>query len=171
MKIVLFGYMASGKSTVGKLLAQALKMPFIDLDAEIEQQLEANIPQLFNEKGELYFRRKESEVLRSVLQRTTDLVLSTGGGTPCYGDNLDFVKKTTANSFYLNLPIAELVLRISNEKNQRPLVADLAEDDLPEFIGKHLFERNLYYNQAGHIIDCKNKTAEEIVATIVPLLI
>ena len=89
MKLILLGYMGSGKSLVGKNLANTLNFSFQDLDEVIEKQEECSISQLFSDKGEIYFRKKETETLLDILQLKSPLVLSTGGGTPSYGSNME----------------------------------------------------------------------------------
>lgn len=157
MKIVLMGYMASGKSTVGKLLARQLGFGFIDLDEYIEAQEKKSIKAIFSEKGEIYFRKLEHQMLSKVLDEEGNVVLSTGGGTPCYGNNMQTILEHSDHSFYLQLSIPELVDRIVAEKEQRPLVKNIADADLPEFVGKHLFERIPYYSLAKHVVDCSGK--------------
>ena len=166
MKIVLLGYMASGKSTVGKQLASRLNLPFLDLDTVIEARTEQTIPELFEKKGEIFFRKEEHYALKSVLEEEEGFVLALGGGTPCYGNNMDMVLKMAEQSVYLQLSINALVERLFHEKSSRPLVQHLQEEDLPEFIGKHLFERRPYYMQATHTIVCDGKSVEEIVEEI-----
>lgn len=170
MKIVLMGYMASGKSTVGKLLARQLGADFIDLDDYIEAHEKKTIKTIFLEKGEIYFRKLEYEMLSKALDENPSMVLSTGGGTPCYGNNMQTILEKADHSIYLQLPISELVDRISKEKEQRPLVRNIADADLPEFIGKHLFERIPYYSLATRVLDCGGKDAETVVKEIGKLL-
>lgn len=171
MKVVLLGYMASGKSSVGRALASRLCYHFIDLDEEISNRVGMDVPTIFSKKGEIFFRRKETEVLIDLLQKDDDMVLSLGGGTPCYGQNMKIVNDHTPYSFYLNLPIGSLVERISKEKEQRPLVSRIPDDELPEFIGKHLFERMPFYAQARHSILANGKTVDDIVLEISSYLI
>ena len=121
MQIVLLGYMGSGKSTVGKCLAAELKIPFLDLDDYIETGEKRSIPEIFEEKGELYFRRKEHFYLQEVLSVETDFVLSTGGGTPCYANNIEALVSSTATVVYLKVPVIQLAKRLSKQKAQRPL--------------------------------------------------
>jgi len=161
MKVVLLGYMTSGKSSVGKLLANSLKSNFYDLDDEIEKELKMTVPEIFSKKGEVFFRRKETEVLTRLLN-VDNFVLSLGGGTPCYGNNMQLVNSETEDSFYLKVSIANLIDRISQEKSNRPLVANILNEDLPEFIGKHLFERMPYYALAKNTIETDNKSIEEV---------
>ena len=88
MKIVLIGYMASGKSTIGKILAKELNLSFIDLDHYISDREQMSIPEIFNQKGEIYFRKIETKCLLEVLEKEQEFILSLGGGTPCYGNNM-----------------------------------------------------------------------------------
>jgi len=171
MKIVLLGYMGSGKSTVGRLLAGRLGIRFIDLDTYIETKLGMDIPRIFKEKGELFFRKKEHELLREVLADPADTVLALGGGTPCYSGNMEAILKQTPHVFYLMLPVADLVTRLLKEKEDRPLIRDIADKDLPEFIGKHLFERREFYSLAPHTVPAANRDAESLAAGIAGLLV
>ncbi|MGB5820072.1 MAG: shikimate kinase [Saonia sp.] len=166
MQIVLVGYMGSGKTTVGKLLAHDISLQFLDLDTYIANTLEATVPEIFDTKGEIFFRKKEHEYLNHLLDEVTNFVLSTGGGTPCYGNNMDTMLANTPYVFYLKVSITELVKRLSNQKEHRPLIRDIADEDLPEFFGKHLFERGPFYNRAAHTISCDGKKPLEIVQEI-----
>lgn len=169
MTIVLLGYMGSGKSTVGKALALALGYEFFDLDDLIEVQQKMTIPQIFLEHGEIYFRKLESEVLKDTLKNSTNIVLALGGGTPCYGKNMALLKAHNITSIYLKLSINELVNRLSKEKSERPLIKNIEDDELPEFIGKHLFERSFFYNQADEILH-GDKSVVEIITEIKTLI-
>jgi shikimate kinase len=166
MKIVLLGYMGSGKSTIGKLLAKNLKLRFLDLDSCIEDAEEATISTIFKEKGEVYFRKKEALTLREIISKEEGIVLSIGGGTPCYASNMDAISEMTANGIYLQVGLTELVERLKSEKSDRPLIADIPNKELPEFIGKHLFERSFFYNQANHVVHCDGKSPEQITDEI-----
>lgn len=171
MSIVLIGYMGSGKSSVGKKLSEMVNFKFIDLDDYIEEKEKLSIAQIFETKGEIYFRKKEHLYLQEVLE-LRDTILSLGGGTPCYGSNMDTILKAEgAHSVYLKSSIPNLVRRLNPEKAQRPLIAHLKSDEeLTEFIGKHLFERSYYYSQSNQTVvtDGKNieTIAEEIVANL-----
>jgi shikimate kinase len=166
MQIVLLGYMGSGKTTIGKLLAERLEINFLDLDDYIENTEAMTISAIFSDKGEVYFRKKEAECLRELLGTHENFVLSIGGGTPCYANNMKTISELTENGVYLKVGLNELVNRLSLEKAKRPLIAKISNEDLPEFIGKHLFERSFFYNQAKHVVDCNDKTIEEIVSEI-----
>ncbi len=166
MKIVLLGYMGSGKTTVGKRLAEQMKLQFLDLDDYIEKNEKMSVADIFGNKGELYFRKKEHQYLVDVLEQQDNFVLSVGGGTPCYGNNLKTILNSTDSVFYLKVPISQLAERLSVQKGQRPLIRHIPDNELPEFIGKHLFERSGFYNQAHTVINCGSKKPEEIVGEI-----
>ena len=169
MKIVLLGYMGCGKSTMAKLLAENLKLDVIDLDAYIVEHEGMSISALFENKGEIYFRLQESKYLNEILGHENDLILSLGGGTPCYADNMEVIKNR-ALSFYLKASIDTLCTRLRNEKDQRPLIASLKEDQLKEFVAKHLFERRNFYEQANSTITIDHKTIEELLEEILQSL-
>ncbi|WP_405381497.1 shikimate kinase [Maribacter sp. LLG6340-A2] len=171
MKIVLLGYMGSGKTTIGRIVANQLKIKFLDLDEYIEEQEKMTVANIFSERGELYFRKKEREYLSEIFLNNDDFVLSLGGGTPCFGDNMAVVNQNTKNSFYLNIHINELSTRLKKEKEHRPMIAHLANEEIQEFIGKHLFERSFFYNMAHQKIKGAQRTpkalAEEIINSLV----
>ncbi|WP_349664125.1 AAA family ATPase [Cellulophaga lytica] len=171
MQIVLVGYMGSGKSTVGRELAKRLKINFLDLDSYIEKKYEMSISDLFSTKGEIFFRKAEILCLNEIFATNDDFVLSTGGGTPCYGDNINVMTNNTSNVFYLSVPIPELIKRLVKEKANRPLIANIPENELPEFIGAHLFERSYFYTKAHHTILVQQKKAAEVVNDIVEKLV
>lgn len=166
MKIVLLGYMGSGKSTVAKQLAKGLKLPIIDLDDYIIDQEEMSIASIFETKGEIYFRLQESKYLKQLLEQKDDLVIALGGGTPCYGNNMELIKNAS-ESFYLKASIQTLCNRLIKEKDQRPLISSFDEAQLTEFVAKHLFERREFYQQSKHIISIDDKTIEAIVADVI----
>jgi len=165
MKIVLLGYMGSGKSTIGKKVSELINAPLIDLDDYIVAQEEMSIASIFEIKGEIYFRLQESKYLKQLLDRKDDLVLALGGGTPCYSNNMELIKNTS-ESFYLKASIQTLCRRLIKEKEQRPLIASFNDTQLTEFIAKHLFERRSFYQQSKYIITIDDKTIEEIAIAI-----
>ncbi len=166
MKIVLVGYMGSGKSTVGELLAKDLNLSFLDLDTYMEEGMQTSIPAIFKEKGEIYFRKMEHLNLKEVLKEKENFILSTGGGTPCYSGNMETILDGTNHVFYLKLSIMALVQRLTPEMKGRPLIQNLSQEELPEFIGKHLFERSPFYSMANHTINCDGKDPSDIVEEI-----
>jgi len=164
--IVLIGYMGSGKSTIGKVLAQQLEKDFIDFDNYIEAEEKQSIPDIFKEKGEVYFRKKEAFYLEELLAANLNAVVSLGGGTPCFGTNMQTIIESSPNVFYLKLSVDKLISRLQPEKSYRPLIKDIADEDLSEFIRKHLFERNYYYLQAPHIVNVVEQTPEELAVEV-----
>ena len=173
MIVVLMGYMGSGKSTIGKGLATVLNYRFLDLDDYLVDKEKASISEIFKTKGEIYFRKKETECLKELINNTENLVLALGGGTPCYGDNINLLTRhSKATSFYLKLSIPLLTQRLFNERAKRPLISHLtSEDQLLEFIGKHIFERVSYYNKAHYSITTDHKSKEAITDEILMHLI
>jgi shikimate kinase len=167
MIVVLLGYMGCGKSTVGQILAENLGFNFIDLDAYIEQKQQASISEIFNSKGEIFFRKIESEAVKQLCEQSDSLVLALGGGTPCYSDTMQFlVNHPNVKTVSLNLSIKNLSERLIHEKAKRPLIANLSNENIPEFIAKHLFERSYYYNQAEIGIQTDTLNVAETAATI-----
>lgn len=165
-KIVLLGYMGSGKSTVGKMLATALNIPFRDLDEVIETSLNSTIPKIFEEQGEIFFRKKETEILEEILNTPRDMVIAAGGGTPCYGNNMDVMLTHANQVVYLQLSVPELVNRLESGRDHRPLISHLPKEALEEYVGKHLLERSPFYHHATIVIQSDGKTPEEIVEDI-----
>ncbi|MGB7784536.1 MAG: shikimate kinase [Salinimicrobium sp.] len=172
MKIILSGYMGSGKTAVGELLEARLQLPFLDLDREISRQENKSIQEIFDQKGEIYFRRKETEVLKQLLNSEESFILSLGGGTPCYGKNLQLIKENSETKmFYLKAGLETLRDRLFEERAQRPLIAHLDTPELLEdFIRKHLFERAFYYNQSEFIIQTDDSSPKEVATDIVERL-
>jgi len=165
-KIVLVGYMGSGKTEIGKLLSKKVNLPFYDLDFLIEKELGKSVATIFLEKGEIYFRKIEHQLLLEQMNKEEGFVLSLGGGTPCYANNHEAIQADGVIAIYLKASITTLVTRLYTNRSKRPLIKDLTAIELEEFIAKHLFERSFYYNQSKHIITVDNKTPDEIVEAI-----
>ena len=171
MNIIILGYMGSGKSIIGRELSLKVNKKFIDLDSYIEEKEKDLISNIFQKNGDLYFRKQESKYLKEILSNNTDLVLSVGGGTPCYFDNLDMIISNNNVSFYLKNSNIQLTSRLFNEKSKRPLISNISsEDKLLEFVSKHLFEREFFYNSATHKIDCNDKSVSYLVDDIISRL-
>jgi shikimate kinase len=160
MKIFLIGFMGSGKTTLGRKLASRMGYEFIDLDHKLEQQVELSIAEYFSFFGEDAFRKLESEVLKKTLY-PENVVISTGGGLPCYFDNMDWMK-ANGKVVYINLSPKTLADRLENGKEERPLLQDKHGDDLVLFIEQKLAEREKYYSQANIIADGLSLTAERL---------
>ena len=167
MNIFLIGYMGSGKSSVGKILAKTLNYNFIDFDEYIEEKENKSISQIFKVNGEIYFRRAEHNYLKHL--NLSNTIISLGGGTPCYGNNMDIIQSyKNSKRIYLKTSIANLSQRLYVEKSKRPLIAHLeTKDELNEFIGKHLFERSVFYNRCDTTILTDGKSIPEIVEAII----
>ncbi len=166
MEIVLLGYMGSGKSTIGKYISDKMNLTYLDLDSYIEEKEKMSISQLFATKGEIYFRKQEGIYLKEILELKSNYVLALGGGTPCYGINMQLINDSNAISFYLKASIPFLVYRLGTGRRNRPLIADLNDGQLLEYIGKHLFERASFYEQSNFKVAIDNKSIEEIYCDI-----
>ena len=161
--IILFGYMGVGKSYIGKKLSKELMIDFIDLDNYIETHEKKSISNIFFEKGEIYFRSIENKYLELILNKNLKCVISTGGGTPCYSNNIDLIKRNKdLKSFYLKSSSTQLTNILFSEREKRPLISSInSKKDLNSFISKHLFERNIFYNQADYVIDVEKKKIKQ----------
>ena len=157
--------MGSGKTLVSKELNILNNFKIFDLDTEISKQNNRSITEIFKEKGEIFFRKTEKEVLEKILSTEKNIILSLGGGTPCYYNNIDSINEKTI-SVFLKTNVKTLTQRLSSEKDKRPLIQNISNEDLPEFIAKHLFERNPFYNQAKITINTDNLSAREIAEEI-----
>ena len=160
MKIFLIGFMGSGKTTLGRKLATRMGYEFIDLDHKLEQQVELSIAEYFQIFGEDAFRQLESEVLKKTLY-PDNAIVSTGGGLPCYFDNMDWMKEN-GKSVYIKLSPKTLADRLETGKEERPLLQDKHDDALVEFIEQKLNEREKFYSQASIIVDGLSLTAEKL---------
>ncbi len=143
--------MGTGKTYWGKRWAAEHNLEFYDLDACIEEATGLTIPQIFAEHGEGFFRKKEQELLHSFAGKS-NFILSTGGGTPCFFDNMDWMNRH-GKTIYLETPVKVLKQRLISEKDHRPLIKNLKDDEIEIFINNKLNERNVYYQQAAIILD------------------
>ncbi|WP_231464087.1 shikimate kinase [Pedobacter sp. Leaf132] len=163
MIIFLVGYMGCGKSTKAKQLAHRLNCPVIDLDAEIVSQSGKTIAEYFEAFGESGFRTYESEMLKSYPYPET-CVVATGGGLPCFFDNMDWMNNRGL-TIYLQMTPAALVSRLHN-RQKRPLIKDLNDEELFVFIGEKLQERDPFYTKAKLIVDAFDLDGEKLEETI-----
>lgn len=154
--------MASGKSTISKLMAKKLNVEAIDLDNYIAEKECDSIKNIFKNKGEIYFRIQENKYLNELLICNKSFVLGLGGGTPCYSNNMNLIREFST-SVYLKGNLNTLFYRLRIEKENRPLISALNDEKLKEFIAKHLFERAPFYEQATHTISIDKKSVESIV--------
>ena len=169
-KIILMGYMGVGKSTIAQLLSKKIHLKFVDIDQLIEQETNLSTREIFEKKGEIYFRKIEHKIFKENIENKEDLIISTGGGTPCYANNHLLLINKNVISIHLQASIDVVFERLKLEKNKRPLLVNLSDQELKEFIAKHLFERNYFYNTATFTIVTDNKNPELIVKEIIKLL-
>ena len=150
-RIFLIGYMGSGKTTVGQLLATQLGYGFIDMDNRIEGKLFKSVSQIFTELGEDQFRMLERQCLHEVAE-FDHVVISTGGGVPCFFDNMEYMNKQGV-TVYLKLSSADLAERLElSHANKRPLLADRKGEELLHFISEGLAKREPFYSQAAYSV-------------------
>lgn len=169
-KIILLGYMGCGKSTIANRVSKITEIPFVDLDKNIEERTNLSINEIFELRGEIYFRKLEREVLMDLLNTSGELIIGLGGGTPCYANNHELLKEENIVSIYLKASVDTLFERLSSNKSKRPLIANKTDVELKEFIGQHLFERSFYYNQAKYKLAIDGKSKDETAQEIVGLL-
>lgn len=165
MRIYLIGYMGSGKSHLGRKFAKHLGLQFIDMDHYIEKRNYKTIPQIFAEEGEAEFRKKERKALEE-LSEFTDIVIATGGGAPCFFDNIDLMNNS-GKTIYLNIDPKILAFRLMKSKTERPLIKGKSKDELIDFIDETLKKRNEFYSQAKYQItrpDIKMDELEELIS-------
>lgn len=148
IRIFLTGYMGSGKTTLGRALAADLNVQFIDLDHYIEQRYRKTIAQLFAEKGEEGFREIERRMLHEAGE-FEDVIISTGGGTPCFFDNIEFMN-AQGTTIYLDVPVERLFIRLCIARSKRPLIKDKSDEELRAFIIEQLEKRAPHYSKAQY---------------------
>ena len=150
-RIILIGYMGSGKTTVGKALSKETGMMFYDLDWYIESRMRKSVSQIFAEKGEEGFRKIEYNMLHEVAE-FEDVIISCGGGTPCFFDNMDYLNQQ-GDVVYLKATPEILYKHLLMAKIERPLLKGKSSEELIAYITDHLKERAPFYEKARHILD------------------
>jgi shikimate kinase len=163
MKIFLIGFMGSGKTHWGRKLSTKLNLPFFDLDSVIVEQEQKSVADIFADKGEEQFRYLEKEILERISAEQESFILSCGGGTPCFFNNIEFMKKN-GKVIWLNTSIDMLTQRLHRERKTRPLISDVVTDeDLRRYIVKKLSERRMYYQQADVTVGEETTNLEELI--------
>ena len=162
--------MGCGKSTIADKLAKIISIPFVDLDKKIEEKTNLSINDIFKTYGEIYFRKVEHDVFIELLHSPEQLIIGLGGGTPCYANNHEQLKNENVVSIYLKASIDTLFSRLISSRSKRPLIASKSDDEMKEFIAKHLFDRSFYYNQAQYKVSVNDKTVNQIVLDIAAIL-
>ncbi|MDY6266553.1 shikimate kinase [uncultured Prevotella sp.] len=150
-RIILLGYMGAGKTTVGKALAKALNLQFYDLDWYIESRMHMTVKQIFDERGEEGFRKIEHNMLHEVAE-FEDVVISCGGGTPCFFDNIDYMNQQ-GETVYLKATPDVLYGHLKMGRTVRPLLLNKTPDEVKDFVSRQLAEREPFYTKAKHVID------------------
>ena len=150
MKIFLIGFMGSGKTHWGRIWAQQFGMEFFDLDEMIAQQERKTVDAIFEQDGEDHFRKTETALLRTLLKKDHGII-ACGGGTPCFHDNMQWMN-SNGTTIYLQATPGQIVERIENEKDKRPLLKDIDPKELLSFIGQKLTEREPFYNSSQIIM-------------------
>ncbi|MBW6482444.1 MAG: shikimate kinase [Vicingaceae bacterium] len=164
-KIVLVGFMGSGKSTLGKKLATKLKVPFFDLDEAIVNQEELDITTIFETKGENFFRAIEHQLLKEILTSNKQFVLATGGGTPCFYNNMKLINEN-GTSVYLKYSPAFLSSRLIAAKKDRPLIKNYTNNELTLFIEQLLSERESIYNESNFVVNEINVKVDDVLQAL-----
>lgn len=151
IRIILIGYMGAGKTTVGKALATELGVPFYDLDWFITTRYRKTVSEIFAERGEEGFRDLEHRMLHEAAE-FEDIVLSCGGGTPCFFDNMEYMN-SLADTIYLKATPDVLAMHLRMGKGKRPLLEGKSPEELEDFIQQMLVEREPYYSKAKYTLD------------------
>ena len=165
MRVFLLGFMGCGKTHWGKLIGQKLNIPFFDLDEEIVSSEGKSINDIFAEQGEEYFRLKEKEVLYMITENHESFVMASGGGTPCFYNNIDYMKKS-GTTVWFNCSVDCLFKRLVNEKEKRPLIRNLTDEQLKAYIMKKYADRKIFYQQASIIINDEEISSEKLIDAI-----
>ncbi len=153
--------MGSGKSTLGKKLANKLDLPFFDLDQLIEEQEGKTIAEIFSQQGEAHFRDLETTVLKQTINQHQGFVLALGGGTPIFNNNMDLVNQN-GTSVYLKYNAGMLSSRLLTAKQQRPLIAGKNEAELKQFVADLLSQRELFYLQSRVVVEGNNIAVRDV---------
>ncbi len=164
MRIFLVGFMGAGKSVVGRRLAKSLNLSFYDLDEEIESHYKMSVSAIFQKYDEACFRKLETSVLESFSSKD-NFVLSCGGGTPCFGENMAFMN-SIGTTIYIKLPADELVGRISSSYNKRPLTDGKSDEELASYVDAMLKKREPFYSMAKITVDASGTDKETLVEKI-----
>jgi len=162
--IYLIGFMGSGKTTLGRRLASALNWSFADLDRLIEESAGSTIPELFETKGEEFFRKLEEAELRKTAL-LSEFVVATGGGTPCYRENIDFMNRTGITIYIKQTP-GLLASRLLRSPGDRPLIKRITTENLSDYINSTLEAREPFYMKASYVIDGMSVNVNTLVKSL-----
>jgi shikimate kinase len=165
MKIYLIGFMGSGKTHWGRLLSQKLGFPFFDLDEQVIEHAGKSIVEIFNTEGEENFRLQEKDVLHIITESHDSFVMACGGGAPCFFNNIEYMNQA-GTTVWINTPLTVLFERLVKEKDKRPMIKELTDEQLKNFISKKFAGRRIYYEQANVTIDEEPLLAERLIEKI-----
>ncbi len=163
MKIFLIGFMGCGKTHWGRQLSHKLQLPFFDLDSLIEEREGKTITEIFAELGEEYFRMLEKDVLHLFTESHESFVMATGGGAPCFFNNIDYMKRR-GTAVWINCSIDCLYNRLIKEKETRPLIRSIPDNELRAFIIRKYGDRKIFYQQAQLILDEEELTLDSLIS-------
>lgn len=162
MKIFLIGFMACGKTHWGKLLSEKMQLPFFDLDDNIREREGKEINEIFSELGEEYFRMLEKDVLHLLVESHDSFVMACGGGTPCFFNNIDYMKKQ-GTTVWINCSTENIYKRLLAEKDKRPLVRSIPDAELRSYIIRKMADRRIFYQQAHVILHDEDLSLEKLL--------
>ena len=165
MKIFLIGFMGSGKTHWGRLLSEKLSFPFFDLDEQVASHAGKSIPEIFAEEGEEHFRMLEKEVLYIITESHDSFVMACGGGSPCYFNNIEYMNQS-GTTVWINTAIPVLFDRLVKEKDRRPLIRELSDEQLHNFIYRKFADRKIYYEQASVKMDEESFELDRLIEKI-----
>jgi shikimate kinase len=165
MRVFFIGFMGSGKTHWGKSVSEKLHIPFFDLDEQIVSHENKTITEIFANDGEEYFRLVERDILHIVSESNENFVMACGGGTPCFYNNIEFMNNCGI-SVWINTPLHTLFQRLIEEKETRPLIRSLSDEQLKGYIAKKFSDRKIYYEQAQIVIDEEPVKLEDLVEKI-----
>lgn len=166
VKIFLIGYMGCGKSSLGRKLAKSAGIRFVDMDSMIEEREGASVSDIFQYEGEEYFRRTERALIDELAATEEDLIISTGGGAPTWGDNMERMNGA-GHTIYLRRTAQQIASRLSpHGRQKRPKLRGLNDEELVVFMTANMAEREPFYSRATHCIDCAEKSDAELIDEI-----
>ncbi len=165
MKIFLIGFMGSGKTHWGRLLSQKLNLPFFDLDEQVVSHEEKPINEIFAENGEEYFRLVEKDMLHIITESHDSFIMACGGGSPCYFNNIDYMNRS-GTTVWINTPVETIFQRLIGEKDKRPLIRSLPDDQLRGFIIRKFADRKIYYEQASVVVDDESLQLDQLIEKV-----
>ena len=170
MRVFLIGYMGCGKSSLGRKLAKMADMRFVDMDSMIEEREGASVSDIFRYEGEEYFRKLERAIIDELSQTEEDMVISTGGGVPTWQDNMAKIN-SVGESFYLRRTAEQIASRLSpHGRQKRPKLRGLNDEELVLFMRENMAQREPYYMQATHCIDCAERSDAELIEYILSIV-